>query len=269
MTTQTKTVLFIHGLFMSANSWDHWVTYFEDKGYNAIAVPWPGRDKSAEQLRAEHPNPAVGQQTFSAVLDHHEELIRGLDEPPILIGHSFGGLIAQIMLNRGLGAAGVAIDSAPPMGVISTKWSFIKSNWPLLNPFNLPSKPYMMPFSGFQYSFVNGLPLEAQKRAYEQVVPESIRLARGSLTPAARIDFKKPHAPLLMIAGENDHITPASLNKANFKRYQASKPSVTDFKAFAGRNHFLVGAEGWEEIADYILNWLPQQQIGRLPKNKV
>ena len=119
----------------------------------------------------------------------------------------------------------------------------------------------MMPFSGFQYSFVNGLPLDEQKQGYEQVVPESLRLARGTLTSVAHIDFQKPHAPLLMIAGENDHIIPASLNRKNFKRYEASKPSMTAFKEFEGRNHFLVGAKGWQEIADYILSWLTQQQI--------
>jgi pimeloyl-ACP methyl ester carboxylesterase len=257
----SKTILFVHGLFMSYNSWSHWVEYFQDKGYQATAVPWPGRDKPVEQLRAEHPDPEVGQQTFSAVVDYHEKMIRGLDEPPIIIGHSLGGLITQLMLNRGLGVAAVAIDSAPPQGVISFEWSFMKSAWPLLNPFNLPSKPYMMPLSGFQYSFVNGLPIEEQKRHYEHVVPESIRLARGALTSAAHIDFKKPHAPLLMIAGENDHIIPASLNKKNFKRYQSSSPSVTEFKEFEGRNHFLVGAQGWQEIADSILNWLAKHQI--------
>ncbi len=257
----SKTVVFIHGLFMSYNSWDHWVEYFGGKGYNAIAIPYPGRDKSVEQLRAEHPNPEVGEQTFDAMVEHHEKVIRGLDEAPIIIGHSLGGLVTQLMLNRGLGAAGVAIDSAPPQGVISMEWSFIRSSWPLLNPFNLPSKPYMMPFEGFQYAFANGLSLDEQKKGYEQVVPESIRLARGSLTSASAIDFKKQHVPLLMIAGENDHLIPASLNRTNFKRYEASKPSVTELKEFAGRNHFLVGAKGWQEIADYILEWVNKHQV--------
>lgn len=257
----TKTVIFIHGLFMSANSWKHWVNYFQDKGYNAMALPWPGRDKSVEQLRAEHPNPTVGQQTFSAVLDHHEKVIRGLDEPPIIIGHSLGGLIVQIMLNRGLGAAGIAIDSAPPQGVISFEWSFLRSAWPLVNPFNRPSKPYMVPFSNFQYAFANGLSIDEQKRCYEAVVPESIRLARGSLTSAARIDFKKQHAPLLMIAGENDHIIPASLNKKNLKRYRSSSSSIAEYKEFEGRNHCLVGTQGWREIANYTLSWLAKHQI--------
>jgi pimeloyl-ACP methyl ester carboxylesterase len=252
----SKTVLFVHGLFMSYNSWNSWTKYFEARGYRAISVSWPGRDKPVQQLRAEHPNPDLGHCTLSQVIEHHVKVIESLDEAPIIIGHSLGGLITQLLLNRGLGAAGVAIDSAPPQGVLTTKWSFLKSNFTLFNPFQASSKPYLMPFSNFQYSFVNGLPLEEQRQAYaEQLVPESIRIARGALTSASRVDFKKQHAPLLMIAGENDHIIPASLNKTNFNRYKASSPSITDFKEFKGRNHYLVGAKGWEKIAEYILNW--------------
>ena len=257
----SKSVVFIHGLFLSHNSWRHWVEYFENKGYNAIAIPYPGRDKSIEQLRDEHPNPTLGQRTFSEVIDHLVDVINSLDEAPIIVGHSLGGLLTQLLVNRGLGVAGVAIDSAPPQGILSTKWSFLKSAFPLLNPLNRASKPYMMSFSDFQYAFVNGLTLEQQRQAYKQVVPESIRLARGALTSAAHIDFKKQHVPLLMIAGENDHIIPASLNKTNFKRYKASQPSITEFKAFEGRNHFLVGAEDWQEISDYILNWIDKHQL--------
>ena len=256
-----KTVVFVHGLFMSYTSWDNWVKYFEAQGYRAISVPWPGRDKTVQQLRAEHPNPDLGKNTLSQVIEHHVKLINTLDKAPIIIGHSLGGLITQILLNRGLGSAGVAIDSAPPQGVLTTKWSFLKSNFALFNPFQSSSKPYLMPFSNFQYSFVNGLSLEEQRQAYEeQLVPESIRIARGALTSSSRIDFKKQHVPLLMIAGENDNIIPASLNKTNFNRYKASKPSITDFKEFEGRNHYLVGAKNWEEIADYILNWHDKNQ---------
>ena len=258
----SKTVLFIHGLFLSSSSWDHWVEYFEEKGYKAITVSWPGRDKPAAQLRAQHPDPALGQRTLSEVVEHHVKVINSLDEAPIIIGHSLGGLITQLLLNRGLGVAGIVLDSAPPLGVLTTKWSFLKSNFTVLNPLNASSKPYLIPFAKFQYAFVNGQPLEAQRRAYdEQVVPESIRIARGALTPTARIDFKKQHAPLLMIAGENDHIIPASLNKTNFNRYRASSPSMTEFKEFEGRNHYLAGAEGWQEVADYTLDWIAKHQL--------
>lgn len=258
----SKTVVFIHGLFLSYNGWGQWVKYFASKGYRAQAIAWPGRDQSVDALRQAHPDPKLGQRTFGEVLDHHIQTIKGLNEPPILIGHSLGGLLTQLLLNRGLGAAGIAIDSAPPQGVFTTQWSFLKSAFPLLNPLNPSSRPYQMPFPAFQYSFVNGMPLAAQRRAYdEQVVPESLRIARGSLTATAKIDFAKPHAPLLLIAGETDHIIPPSLNQTNFNKYKASAPSITEFKEFAGRNHYGLGAEDWQEMADFILAWISKQNV--------
>ncbi len=118
-----------------------------------------------------------------------------------------------------------------------------------------------MPFNHFQYTFVNGMTPEAQRRAYDEaVVPESLRLCRGGLGSKAHVDFKKAHAPLLFIAGEIDHIMPASLNKANFNRYKASAPSITEFKEFPGRNHFsVIGGRGWEEVADYAISWAEKQ----------
>ena len=251
----TKTVVFIHGNFLSYNSWAPWIERYTAKGYRCLAIPYPGRDKPVDELRAEHPDPRLGELTLEQVIDLHVRTIEGLDEPPILIGHSFGGLLTQLMLNRGLGAAGVAIDSAPPQGILTTEPSFLRSAWPLLNPFTPASRPYLMPFSHFRYTFVNGMPLEEQRRAYdENVVPESLRLVRGGLGASARIDFKKAHAPLLFIAGENDHIIPAALNRANFERYKLSASRV-EFIEFPGRNHFGVAAPGWTEITDYALDW--------------
>ena len=139
---------------------------------------------------------------------------------PIIIGHSMGGLAVQLFLQKDLGVAGVAIDSAPPMGVFTTKWSFLKSNWPHITPFVSQSSPIEMTFERFQYTFVNTLPLTEQRAAYERyVVPESRRVPRESLT--AKVDFKKPHPPLLLIAGSADNIIPASLNKSNHAKYKA------------------------------------------------
>jgi alpha-beta hydrolase superfamily lysophospholipase len=180
-----------------------------------------------------------------------------LDEKPILIGHSMGGLVVQLLLQSDLAAAGVAIDSAPPMGVLTTKWSFLKSNWPHITPFVSLNSPIDMTFGRFQYTFVNGLPLAEQQAAFDKyVVPESRRVPRQSLT--ARIDFKRQHPPLLLVAGSADHIIPASLNKTNYTAYKASS-SVTDFKEFAGRTHFTIGQQGWEAVADYILAWLSEK----------
>ena len=146
----------------------------------------------------------------------------------------------------------------PPQGILTTAPSFLRSTWPLLNPFTPASRPYLMPFAHFRYTFVDGMPLEEQRRAYdENVVPESLRLVRGGLGTSARVDFKKAHPPLLLVAGEIDHIIPAALNRANFERYKVSASRV-ELKEFPGRNHFGVGAPGWEEIADFALDWAAQ-----------
>ncbi|MBE2194434.1 MAG: alpha/beta hydrolase [Anaerolinea sp.] len=252
----TKTVLFIHGLFMTYHCWDQWVERYQAKGYTCVAVPYPQRDKSPAEIQKAHPDPNLPKVTFEGVLDHLIKTIQGLTEPPIIIGHSFGGLFTQLLINRGFGMAGVAVDSAPPQGLLSTKFSFLWGNRGLLNPLNRSSRPYRMSFGAFQYAFVNGMPEAEQRKIYEeQAVPESLRIPRGALSsPNARIDYRKPHPPLLLIAGSNDHIVPASLNKANFKRYQESD-SVTELKEFPGRNHFGIGQKGWEELADYALEW--------------
>jgi len=256
----TRTVVFIHGNFVNYQSWDNWVARYEARGYKCIAIPYPGRDKTVEALRKAHPDPTLSKLTLAKAIDHHVNIIKGLDEPPIIIGHSFGGLLTQLMVNRGLGAAAVAIDSVAPMGVLTSKLSFFRGTFPVLNPLVPASRPYLMTFKHWQYTFTNGMSLDEQRRAYDKyLVPESRPLSRGGLGLKARVNFKKPHAPLLLIAGEKDHLMPAALNKANFKRYKASAPSITDFKEFPGRTHFsVIGGKGWEEVADYAINWVEQ-----------
>jgi alpha-beta hydrolase superfamily lysophospholipase len=254
-----KTIVFIHGMYMNPISWEEWMTYFSNKGYECFAQAWPGRDQPVEELRKKYPDPKLGKLTLSDITENLKEFIKSLPEKPILIGHSMGGLIVQLLLQKDLAAAGVAIDSAPPMGVLTTKWSFLKSNLPHITPFVSQASPIEMSFQRFQYTFVNGLPLPEQKAAYERyVVPESRRVPRESLT--ARIDFRKPHPPLLLIAGSADHLIPASLNKTNFNRYKSST-SVTVFKEFPGRTHFIIGQKNWEEVANYILGWMNERGI--------
>jgi alpha-beta hydrolase superfamily lysophospholipase len=196
---------------------------------------------------------------LNRVLDHFADTIKTLDEKPIIIGHSMGGLVVQLLLQRDLAAAGVAIDSAPPLGVFTTKWSFLKSNWPHITPFVSQNSPIEMTFERFQYTFVNSFPLAEQRAAYKRyVVPESRRIPRNSLT--ARVDFKKSHPPLLLIAGSADNIIPASLIKSNYTKYKRSS-SITDFKEFAGRTHFIIGQKNWEEVAEYILEWLNERGV--------
>ena len=251
---KSNTVVFIHGMYMSPLCWEQWLAYFQAKGFNCLAPAWPGRDQPVSVLRKNHPDPELGRLTLTQVVEHMAAVIANLDEKPILIGHSMGGLVVQLLLQREIAAAGVAIDSAPPAGVFTPKWSFLKSNWPHITPFAAQSSPISMTFDRFQYTFVNTLPLAEQQAAFEKyVVPESRRVPRQSLT--ASVDFKKPHPPLLLVAGSSDHLIPASLNKMNYERY-AQSPSITDFKEFPGRAHFMVGQSGWEEVADAILAWL-------------
>jgi alpha-beta hydrolase superfamily lysophospholipase len=253
---KSKTIVFIHGMYMTPLCWEHWVDRFQAKGYNCLTPAWPGRDKPVQALRKDHPDAQTGSLTLSDVVEHMANTIENSDEKPILIGHSMGGLVVQLLLQREPAAAGVALDSAPPAGVFTVSWPFLKSNWPHINPFTSQDIPIQMTFERFQYTFVNSMPLAEQRAAFERyVVPESRHVPRQSLT--ARIDFKKQRPPLLLVAGSNDHLIPASLNKNNYDRYRQS-PSKTGFKEFAGRVHFIVGQQGWEEVADYTLSWLDQ-----------
>jgi pimeloyl-ACP methyl ester carboxylesterase len=253
---KTKSIVFIHGMYMTALCWEHWLDYFQAKGYECVAPAWPGRDQSVEVLRKSHPDAQLGQLKLRQVVEHYERIIRGMNEKPILIGHSMGGLVVQILLQREAGSAGVAIDSAPPQGVITPSWAFLKSNWPHINPFVSKNQPIQMTLERFQYAFVNGLPLAEQQAAYERyAVPESRQVPAESLTSVAAIDFRKAHAPLLLIAGSNDHLIPAALNRINFEKYKRS-PSRTDFKEFPGRAHFIIGQEHWQEVAEAVSAWL-------------
>ncbi len=176
-----------------------------------------------EELRAAHPDPELAKLKLNHIVDHMEAFIKDLDEKPAIIGHSMGGLVVQLLLQRDdVAVAGIAIDPAPPAGVFTTEWSFIKANFPAINPFLL-SQPVQMTFEHFQYAFVNTLPLDEQRAAYDRyVVPESRGVPTSSLGAAGKVDFSKLRRPLLITAGEKDHIIPASLNKSNYAKYQGS-----------------------------------------------
>ena len=255
-TLKTKNIVFIHGMYVTKECWDDWVSYFSRHGYSCHALAWPLKDLSPGELRAKHPDEkGEGKITLGDVVASCEKYVRGMTSEAILIGHSMGGLIIQLLLSKGLGSAGVAIDSAPPRGVVSIKLSFLKANWSTLNPFASPAIPVMLTRSQFQYAFASHLDGFALERAYENVVPQSKLVARGPLTSVAEIDYTRKRSPLLMIAGERDNIVPASLNKSNFKKYSQNS-SRTDFIVFPRRTHYLINDESWHEIADHIIEWL-------------
>ncbi|MBA4053448.1 MAG: alpha/beta hydrolase [Marivirga sp.] len=256
-TIQTKTVVFITGAFVTHLGWNPWKAYFESKGYRTIAPPWPYKDSPPAALRTRQPyDTDLAALTLAQLIDHYINVVKSLPEKPIIIGHSLGGLITQIIVNRDLAAAGVAIHPVPPQGVFPYEFSFLKAGWKALGLFTSLKKTYLMSFKDWQYAFVNGMPLIEQQQAYEQnTIPESKTVARGGLTNAAAVDFKKPHAPLLITSGSEDNIIPPHLNFRNYKKYEKNG-SVLDYKEFKGRNHYVLGQSTWKEDADYILEWL-------------
>jgi pimeloyl-ACP methyl ester carboxylesterase len=260
MPITSRQVIFITGAFVTNQCWDEWKTYFESKGYSTVAPSWPYKNNTAAALRARQPNDTdLAGLTLKGVIDSYAEVAKSFAEKPILIGHSTGGLITQVLVNRGYASAGVAIHSVPTKGVFPYEFSSFKSIWRALGLFTSLKKTYLMSFKTWQYAFVNGMPLAEQKAAYDKfVAPESKTLARNCLSGMAKVDYKKPHAPLLLTSGSEDNIMPAHLNIRNYKKYKKNS-SVLDYKEFAGRNHYVLGQSTWKEDADYIIDWLSRQ----------
>ncbi len=229
---KSKTIVFIYGLFQNPYSWNEWKTYFENKGYTCYTPSYPFHDGVPENLRHTI-NPKLGNITFENVIDSLNTFIEKLPEKPILIGHSMGGLAVQKLIEMNKGTVGVCIDAAPPKGIVSFKWSFLKANLPVINPFK-GNSIFTPTVKWFHYAFCNTITINQAKIEYDKsVVPESRNIARSSTKKDGKIDFKKPHNPLLFIAGEKDQIIPSSLNKKNFNAYKDTN-SVKEFKEFEG-----------------------------------
>lgn len=252
--TNCKTIVFIHGLFLTPKSWSGWKKYFEAKGYTCYCPANPFHDTEPAELWNEV-DPKLGMVTFEDMVINAAKMIEQLPEKPILIGHSMGGLAVQKLMALGKGVAGVCISSAAPQGLISFKWSFVKSNFPLIN-FLKGNTVFYPTKTWFHYTFCNNMTRPESDRVFDEfVVPESRNIPRGTLGGYARIDFNKPHVPLLFIAGQNDNIVPASLNIKNFEAY-SDPASSREFKEFPGRGHYICGEEKWQEVADFIGHWL-------------
>jgi pimeloyl-ACP methyl ester carboxylesterase len=255
------TVVFVHGGWVTPACWDPFVSFFESKGYRCLAPAWPGKDRPVEAIRAD-PSPLIGL-GIAELVDHFERIVRALEDPPILIGHSFGGLVVQVLLDRGLGAAGIAIDSAPPRGVPAFyPTSLLSVGRVLLVPFGW-RKVVRWSFAEFRYAFVHTLePGEARAVWDTQIVPDSGRpffqAAFSMFDPAspARVDFANPtRAPLLLVAGEADRAMPEALVRRMFRAHRAS-PARTDLRVFPGRTHWLIAQDGWTEVAQGCADWI-------------
>ncbi len=256
--SQPDTIVLVHGLWMTPRSWENWIERYKQRGFTVIAPAYPGLEVEVEALRAD-PTP-IEKLTIEGVTHHYETIIRGLASPPIIMGHSFGGAFVQLLLDRGLGAAGVAIDSVAVKGVLRVPFTMIKASWPVLSH---PSNRHKaVPFTPeqFHYAFTNTLSEAESQKAYDRYhVPAPGRFvfdgAVANFDPhaATKVDFdKEDRAPLLFIAGAKDNIVPPSLNKSNARHYNSG---TVAYKEFAGRTHYTVGQDGWEEVADYALDW--------------
>lgn len=253
----TKTIVLVHGMFVNNTSWASWKTYFEAKGYTVYTPANPGHDGAPAHLRA-NIHPELAQTGFEDVVMNVVKLIDTLPEKPIVVGHSMAGLVIQKLIELDKAVAGVSINGAPPKNVLAP-FSTVKIVWPAVNFFK-GHTTYMGSRDWYNRAFFNTLsPAEAAK-AYEAIaVPESRKIGQDTLTKSfSKVDFNKPHQPLLFIAGEKDAIFPPALTRKIAGRYKDSN-SVVDYKEFPGRSHYICGENGWEEIADYIIEWVKNQ----------
>ncbi|MBS7254018.1 alpha/beta hydrolase [Flavobacterium branchiicola] len=246
--------MFITGAFVSHSCWEEWKDFFENKGYKTVAPPWPHKNESAEILRKEHPNSKIALINLESLLDYYTEIIEKLPEKPILIGHSYGGLLTQLLIQKELGSAGICINSIPPKGIIN--FSFFKAIWKPLGFFTSAKKAFLISFQEWQNNFVNQMPFEEQKNSYEKfAIPESKLVLRDIFSKAAKINFKKKHNPLLFISGSGDTFTSSSLHYLNYKKYR-NIHSITCYKEFKDNNHLVIVQENWQNIAVFIADCL-------------
>jgi non-heme chloroperoxidase len=260
-TTGLTPVAFVHGLWLLPHSWDRWAAVFEEAGYAPVQPGWPDDPETVEEAKA-HPE-VFAHKTVGQIADHNAEVIRQLKTKPAVIGHSFGGLIAQILAGRGLSAATVAIDPAPFRGVLPLPLSALKSSAPVLgNPANR-HRAVPLTYDQFRYAFANAVTEDEAKQLYETfAVPGSgvplFQAATANLNPwtEAKVDTKNPdRGPLLIIDGEKDHTVPWAIANASYKR-QKRNPGVTEIIKMANRGHALVIDSGWREVADTALGFV-------------
>ena len=254
-------LLLIHGAWLSSRSWENFADYFRKRGFDVSAPEWPRKKGDVEELRADTDElKGLG---IAEIVDHYEQQIRALDQPPVLIGHSFGGLIVELLLDRGLGRAGVALSPAPPKGILVLPFSSLKAAAPALAH---PSKWHgivSLTLEEFTYGFVNTFSPEEAAAAYERyAVPETGQIfyeagfANFHLNPPTEVHFKNAErAPLLIVGAAKDNTVPASLSKKQYEKYERS-PAETEYLEFEGRPHLLMAAEGWDEVATAIDSWL-------------
>jgi len=254
-------VVFIHGLWLLPSSWDRWRAVFEEAGYSTVAPGWPDDPETVQQAK-EHPE-VFAHKTVGQVADHFEEVARALTKKPAVIGHSFGGLLTQIVAGRGCSAVSVAIDPAPFRGVLPLPISALKSSSPVLtNPANY-NRAVPLTYEQFRFAFANAVDEDEAKELYDSyAVPAPgaplFQAASANLNPwtEAKVNSKNPdRGPLLIISGEKDNTVPWAIANASFKK-QRRNEGVTEIKEIPGRGHALTIDSGWREVADTALGFV-------------
>jgi pimeloyl-ACP methyl ester carboxylesterase len=266
------TIVLIHGLWLTPRSWEKWVDRYTTRGYRVLAPSWPGMDPEVEALNAD-PSPIV-RLTVERIVDRYESIIIDLERPPIIMGHSFGGTFTQILLDRGLGAAGVGVASATVKGVRDLPLSTIKVAAPALNPLKKDEAVPLTP-KEFHYAFANTLSQEESDAIFRRYhVPAATTVLREyafanfQRDASTKVDFRREsRAPLLFIAFGEDHLMPPSVLRHNEEKYDDSV-SITEIKEFPGRPHF-PSAPGWEEVADYALSWASEHASRSIAEPRV
>ena len=253
-----KTVLFVHGAWVTPACWEQFISLYEAKGYHCVAPSWPYIEKPVSDLK-KHVDPRFADQTIKMLVDHYARQITALPEAPILVGHSFGGLIVQLLLDRGLGQCGVAIDAGPPSGVLPSLPA-LSAALPVLLTWAGWRKLHTMSLNAFSKTFANTLPPLEQKKVYEeQIVPAPGRIYfQAAVGIGNALNFANPTRPaLLLITGEKDLTSTPSMVRAMYKKHRRS-PRPVDIMEFAGRSHWIIAEPGWEEVAEKALAWAEQ-----------
>lgn len=257
--TGLQPVVFVHGLWLLPSSWDRWVTAFEESGYTALTPGWPDDPETVDEANA-HPEVFAGK-TVGQVADHFEEIVARLDKKPAIIGHSFGGLLTQILAGRGLAAVSVAIDPAPFRGVLPLPISALKSSRPVLgNPANR-NRAVPLTYEQFRFAFANAVSEDEAKELYhDYAVPAPgaplFQAATANFNPwtEAKVNSKNPErGPLLIVSGERDHTVPWAIANASFKKQKRNEENVTEIVEMRDRGHALTIDSGWHEVADTAL----------------
>lgn len=251
----TKTIMLIHGAWLNSKSWEGFKARYEARGYTVVTPDWPYDDRSPAELRAA-PHPELARQGLTEIVAHYERAIRALPEEPILIGHSAGGVFTQLLLDRGLGVAGVAINPAPTVGV-SPGPSSIRSALPVLLAFRGWRRVLQMSRKHFGKRFAQTTRPQDRDALYDRyIVPTPGKVYwDGIVAPAQKIRWDNPErAPLLLIGGGLDRIADASMTKAIYAKQKAA-PSKTELKIYPDRSHWTCMDPGWEQVADEALDW--------------